>query len=212
MHAYLNFSIQAEASAPAGPNNAVPLAAERRVGPTRGGMADGKAMTVSITARQGHRLLQIGMFLFLAALLVGLAVPRFAVPRLGLSSHLLGLMQGLFLMVAGVFWDRLRLPLATRRGAFWLTLYGCLAPLTANLLAAIWGAGNTLLPMAAGQAQGNTLQERIITTLLRTGGASLIVAAILVLWGLRMPGAQGGPQRDEADEARDGQSGAGFAA
>jgi hypothetical protein len=46
-------------------------------------------MTVSVTVRQGHRLLQVGMFLFLAALLVGLAVPSFAVPRLGLSSHLL---------------------------------------------------------------------------------------------------------------------------
>jgi hypothetical protein len=75
--------------------------------------------------------------------------------------------------------------------------------LTANLLAAIWGAGNTLLPIAAGQAHGNALQERIITILLRTGGASLIAAAILVLWGLRMPRAQGGP-RDEAEEAREG--------
>ena len=150
-------------------------------------------MTSSVTVRQGHRFLQIGMFLFLAALLVGLAVPSFAVPRLGLSSHLLGLMQGLFLMVAGLFWDRLRLPLATFRIAFWLTLYGCFAPLTANLLAAIWGAGNTLLPIAAGQAHGSALQERLITILLRTGGATLIAAAVLVLWGLRMPSAQGGP-------------------
>jgi hydroxylaminobenzene mutase len=144
-------------------------------------------MTTSVTSKQGHRLLQIGMFLFLAALLVGLAVPRFAVPRLGLSSHLLGLTQGLFLMLAGLFWERLRLPPGVFRAAFGLTLYGCFAPLTANLLAATWGAGRTLLPIAAGQAQGNPLQERIITILLRTGGASLIAAAILILWGLRMP-------------------------
>jgi hydroxylaminobenzene mutase len=144
-------------------------------------------MTTSVTARQGHRLLQIGMFLFLAALLVGLAVPRFAVPRLGLSSHLLGLTQGFFLMLAGLFWERLRLPPAVFRVAFGLTLYGCFGPLTANLLAATWGAGHSLLPMAAGQAQGSPLQERIITILLRTGGASLIAAAILILWGLRMP-------------------------
>jgi len=37
--------------------------------------------------------------LFLIGLLVGLAVPVFAVPRLALSVHLLGLMQGLFLSV-----------------------------------------------------------------------------------------------------------------
>lgn len=149
-------------------------------------------MTTSVTVRQGHRLLQTGMFLFLAALLVGLAVPRFAVPRLGLSLHLLGLMQGLFLMLASLFWERLRLPVAMFRAAFWLTLYGCFAPLTANLLAATWGAGQTLLPMAAGQAHGSPLQERIITILLRTGGASLIAAAILILWGLRMPGGRSG--------------------
>ena len=44
-------------------------------------------------AEDGHRLLRVGIVLFLFALLVGLAVPRFAVPRLGLSTHLLGLMH-----------------------------------------------------------------------------------------------------------------------
>jgi len=52
-------------------------------------------------AREGQRLLRVGILLFLFALLVGLAVPRFAVPRLGLSTHLLGLMQGTVLLVAG---------------------------------------------------------------------------------------------------------------
>ena len=58
--------------------------------------------------RQGHRLLQAGILLFLFALLVGLAVPKFAVPRLGLSAHLLGITQGIFLMVTGVLWPKLR--------------------------------------------------------------------------------------------------------
>ncbi len=146
------------------------------------------AMSSSISVRQGHRLLQVGMSLFLTALLIGLVVPRFAVSRLGLAAHLLGLMQGLFLMVVGLLWDRLKLPPAMFRVAFWMTLYGCFAPLTANLLAAIWGAGNTLLPIAAGQAHGNALQEGIVTNLLRTGGASMIAAAISILWGLRISG------------------------
>jgi len=59
--------------------------------------------------RLGHRLLQLGMLLFLFALLVGLVVPKFSVPRLGLSAHLLGIMQGLFLMVMGVLWPKLKL-------------------------------------------------------------------------------------------------------
>jgi (hydroxyamino)benzene mutase len=137
------------------------------------------------SVRQGHRLLQIGMALFLGALFVGVAVPQFAVPRLALSAHLLALMQGLFLMVVGLLWPRLGLSLGLARAAFWLALYGCFAPFIANLLGAVWAAGNTLLPIAAGPAHGSPVQEGIITLALRTGGASLIGASALILWGLR---------------------------
>jgi hypothetical protein len=44
-------------------------------------------MTQDPKLRQGHRLLQLGMLVFLFALVVGVAVPTFAVPRLGLSTH-----------------------------------------------------------------------------------------------------------------------------
>jgi hydroxylaminobenzene mutase len=143
-------------------------------------------MALKRSIQQGHRLLQIGVSLFLVALLVGLAVPRFAVPRLGLSAHLLGIMQGLFLMVIGLLWPKLSLSPRLFSMAFWLAIYGCLAPLMANMLAAIWGAGNTLLPMAAGLAHGSAFQEATIAVALRTGGASLIAASSVVLWGLRL--------------------------
>ena len=70
------------------------------------------------------------------------------------------------------------------------------------LLAAIWGAGNTLLPIAAGPAHGSALQERIIAVTLRTGGASLIAVAILILWGLR-----GLPRLEEASTTDQQQGG-----
>ena len=135
--------------------------------------------------RHGHRLLQLGISLFLLALLVGIAVPRFAVPRLALSVHLLGLMQGLFLLVLGLLWPRLTFTPRLATIAFWLAVYGCLGAWTANLLGAIWGAGNTIVPIAAGHARGSDLQEGIINVLLRTAAVSLIATAGLVLWGLR---------------------------
>ena len=144
--------------------------------------------TLDPSSRQGHRLLQAGMLLFLLALLVGIAVPAFAVPRLGLSTHLLGIMQGLFLMVAGLLWPRLRLTRALSRAGFALAIYGCLAAWTANLLAAILGAGNSMLPMAAGQAHGSALQEGLISILLRSAAVALIATALLMLWGLRGTG------------------------
>jgi hydroxylaminobenzene mutase len=137
------------------------------------------------SSRQGHRLLQLGMLVFLIALLVGLAVPKFAVPRLGLSAHLIGIMQGLFLMVTGLLWTKLQLTRAIARATFWLAVYGCFAAWTANVLAGVWGAGNSMLPIAAGAARGSTLQEGIIAIVLSTAAVSLIAAAILILWGLR---------------------------
>ena len=135
--------------------------------------------------REGHRLLRVGILLFLCALLVGLAVPRFAVPRLGLSTHLLGLMQGTFLLVAGSLWPKLKLTGGMSRAGSYLAVYGCVAAWTANLLAAVWGAGNSMLPIAAGQARGNVVQERIIAAGLVTAAVSLIAMAIIMLWGLR---------------------------
>jgi hydroxylaminobenzene mutase len=134
---------------------------------------------------QEHLLLQLGTLLFLFALLVGFFVPKFAVPRLGLSAHLLGLMQGMFLILVGLLWPRLKLTPALFRVGFWLAVYGCFAAWTANLLAAVWGAGNTMLPIAAGQARGRVFQEGIIAVALRTAAASLIAVLILILWGLR---------------------------
>ena len=135
--------------------------------------------------RQGHRLLQFGGLLFLFALLVGLFVPTFAAPRLGLSTHLLGLMQGIFLMVLGVLWPRLRVTRAVGRTGAFLAVYGCFAAWIANLSAAIWGAGNSMLPIAAGSSHGSALQEAIISVALRSAAVSLIAVAVLVLWGLR---------------------------
>ena len=136
-------------------------------------------------AREGQRLLRVGILLFLFALLVGLAVPRFAVPRLGLSTHLLGLMQGTFLLVAGSLWPKLTLTRAVSRAGSYLAVYGCIAAWTANLLGALWGAGNSMLPIAAGQARGSVVQERIIAAGLVTAAVSLIAMAMIMLWGLR---------------------------
>jgi hydroxylaminobenzene mutase len=112
------------------------------------------------------------------------------VPRVALSTHLLGLMQGMFLLLAGLIWTRLRLTPAQARVALWLLLYGCFAAWFMNLLAAAWGVGGSLLPIAAGQARGSATAETIVTVVLRTAGAALIAAVALVAWGLRTAAGQ----------------------
>lgn len=142
--------------------------------------------------RQGHRLIQVGVSLFLIALLTGLVVHRMPLPRLALSAHLLGIMQGSFLAIVGLLWPRLKLGKMSSRVTFLLIVYGCLAAWFANLLGAIWAAGGSMVPFAAGDARGTALQEGIITVGLRTAAVSLILALLFLLWGLRL-GATSGP-------------------
>ncbi len=141
---------------------------------------------------QGRRLVQLGVLLFFFGLLAGLAASNFggavhifALPRAGLSAHLIALMQGTFLGVLGLLWPKLDLNRAGSRVAFWLIIYGFFGAWIANMLAGLWGAGGSMLPNAAGQAHGSTLQEGIIAIGLRTGAVSQIAALLLILWGLR---------------------------
>ena len=142
--------------------------------------------------RQGHRLIQMGVGLFLIALLTGLVVHKMPLPRLALSAHLLGIMQGTFLSIVGLLWPRLKLGKISSKITFLLLVYGCLAAWFANFLGAIWAAGGSMVPFAAGNARGTPLEEGIIKVGLSTAAVSLILALLFLLWGLRL-GATSGP-------------------
>jgi len=133
----------------------------------------------------GHRLLQVGVLLFLLALLLGLAIPKFTLPRLALSAHLLGIAQGTFLLAIGLLWPRLRFTSSQSRIGHGLAIYGCGAAWMANVCGAAWGAGGSMVPMAAGGARGTAFQELAIKILLRSAAVSLIALAFMLLWGLR---------------------------
>ena len=131
----------------------------------------------------GHRLLQLGTLLFLLGLLTGFAVPMLANPRMGLSSHLEGILNGMFLVLLGLVWPKLRLPRIWLNTTFWLALYGTFANWGATLLAAYWGAGASM-PLAAGGFQGSPHQEAIINFLLYSLSFAMVAVCVIVLWGL----------------------------
>jgi len=138
--------------------------------------------------RYAHRLVQLGIFLFLIGLLTGFAVPFLQNPRMALSSHLEAVLNGIFLVILGIIWPRLQLNPALQATTFGLVLYGTFANWLATLLAAIWGAGATSMPIAAGTYQGSSPQETLIAVLLFSLSAAMIVVCSLVLWGLRSGG------------------------
>jgi hydroxylaminobenzene mutase len=140
----------------------------------------------TLLSRQGHRLLQLGIALFLFTSLEGFAVEHFTVPRLGLSVHTLSALQGVMLLALGLLWPRLALGATASRLAFWLLIYSDLAILAAYLMAGIWGAGNSTMPLAAGAAHGSAIQETVITVVAYSSAPTGIASFVLILWGLRL--------------------------
>jgi hydroxylaminobenzene mutase len=134
---------------------------------------------------QGHRLIQLGALLFLLTCLEGLLIPYFPVPVLGRSVHTLAGLSGVVLIAFGLVWPRLRLSRAAAAAAFWTFLYSTFATIAVLVLAAIWRAGATVIPLAAQGARGTNGQETFLTAIAYTAGATAIIAFSLILWGLR---------------------------
>ena len=57
-------------------------------------------------------------------------------------------------------------------------------------MAAVWGAGNSTMPLAAGAAHGSAFQEAIIKVVLYSAAPTFLVSVALIIWGLRIGDAQ----------------------
>ena len=76
---------------------------------------------------QSNKLIIWGVFLFFLGLIVGLLVPVFANPRMGLSSHIEGVLNGMLLIIIGLIWSKVDLSSKWLKITFWLTIYGTFA-------------------------------------------------------------------------------------
>jgi hydroxylaminobenzene mutase len=153
-------------------------------------------MTASnaLASRQGQRLLQLGMVLILFSALEGFAIPVLGSPRIGLSVHTLSGFVGVFFMVQGLIWPRLTLGDRVSRTAFWCSIHGNLSIIFAYTIAAIWGVGIETIQLMGelphGLARGTPFQEGIIKVITYTSAPTGLISFVLVLWGIRIPGAR----------------------
>jgi hydroxylaminobenzene mutase len=132
----------------------------------------------------GRRLLLLGMILFMLGLLTGFVSGTFENPRMGLSAHLEGLMNGTFLAVLGLFWHRLALGTKASVIAFWMVVYAAYANWLGVLLGGIWGAGASMMPIAAKGITGTPFQEGIIAFLLISISVAMVIGVAMIIWGL----------------------------
>jgi len=131
---------------------------------------------------QSDRLLFLGILLFLLGLLLGLFIPIMINPRMGLSAHLEGIMNGMFLVILGLIWNKLVLNHKWLTSAFWITIYSAFANFVAVSVAALTGAGK-MMPLAGGK-EGTSAVEGLISFLLVSLALAMIFVCLIVLTGI----------------------------
>jgi hydroxylaminobenzene mutase len=125
-----------------------------------------------------------GMGLFVLGLLTGFAEQHFANVRMGLAAHLEGLMNGIFLVALGAIWPHVRLSPRLAVIAYWTVLYGTYANWLITILAAIFGTA-ALSPITGAGHSGQPWQESLVMAGFMSVGITIVVASVLILWGLR---------------------------
>ncbi len=134
--------------------------------------------------KQSDQLIYLGFVLFLLGLIVGLFVPLMANPRMGVSSHLEGIMNGMFLIILGLIWHKVNLSDKWLKITYWLALYGTFVNWFGIFVAAIFNAGEMLI-IAANGVKGDPIPEAVVIFSLVSLTIAMLVVSIAVLIGLK---------------------------
>jgi hydroxylaminobenzene mutase len=129
-------------------------------------------------------LIRAGFVLLTLALLTGLAVPVFVNPRMGVSSHLTGVLNALVLIALGLTWGFLTLgPVQARltRAAF---LYSAYASWGTSGLAAAWGTSR-LTPLSGAGHSAAAWKETVVQGLQVSIVLVILAGAVSVVYALR---------------------------
>lgn len=139
--------------------------------------------TSSTAKKQAEQLIFLGVLLFFLGLLVGLLAPMLANPRMSLSSHIEGVMNGMLLIIIGIIWDRVNLSSKWLKVTFWMAIYGTFANWFGILVAAVFNAGK-MLTIAAKGREGHPIAEGIVTFSLVSLTLAMLFVSVAILTGL----------------------------
>lgn len=131
----------------------------------------------------GMRLIRLGLALFLLGLASGLVTGMMANPRMGLSAHMQGITNGVFLLALGAIWPKVHLPAWGHRAAFWLLAYGTVINWLSTSLAAFWGTGK-MTPIVSPNPTAKPWQETMVSIGLLSLTLAMLAGTIIVLAGL----------------------------
>lgn len=133
---------------------------------------------------QKRRLMWWGMALFLLGLITGLMQNALTNPRMGLSAHLEGLMNGTFLIAVGAIWPNVQLAPRLLSITYGALVFGTVMNWAVTLFAAAVGT-SSMTPLAGAGHAAAPWQEISVTIGFVSVGIAMLAAAALLLWGLR---------------------------
>lgn len=144
------------------------------------------------------RLVFLGMLLFLLSMVTGLllvaAPPFVANPRGLLAGHLEAAMNGMFVIIVGLFFDRLPLSIGQARLCRGTLIYGTYANWVFTTLAGILGTSQAT-PLAGAGYRGSELAEQVVLTGLGSVALATVTAVVLLLIGIRAAIVRPAPSR-----------------
>lgn len=148
------------------------------------GVAPGSTSQPDPVRGRARGLMWHGMMLFVLGLLTGLVQNQLSNPRMGLSAHLEGIMNGTFLLALGAAWPSIRLSARNATWAYRAALLGTYGNWGVTLVAALLGT-SAMTPIAADGHSAERWQEAAITVGFVVIGVAVLLASVLLLLGFR---------------------------
>jgi len=131
-----------------------------------------------------RKLKKLGMLLFLLGLLTGLVTMNFKNPRMALAAHLEGLMNGTFLIVAGLVWNELKISQTLQKITSYTLIFGTFSNWLVTLVAAYF-ATVKMTPIAGQGFNGSMLEENIVSAGFISVALTMIFSVVVFVYGLR---------------------------
>ena len=136
-------------------------------------------------SKLSHKLVRYGITLFFLGLLTGFVMPVMRNPRMGLASHLEAVMNGMFLILLGLLWHKLRLSVGALKWGYSLSLFGTYTNWVTNLLAAIWGSGRRNAAYCWRRLSRSSMARSAYQSWIGALSLAMTVVCVIVLWGLK---------------------------
>jgi (hydroxyamino)benzene mutase len=139
---------------------------------------------ITLDAVISRRLKMLGMLLFLFGLLTGFVMSIFKNPRMGLAAHLEGIMNGVFLVIAGIIWHELKISPLLKRITFITLLYGTYANWLTTIFSAFYGTSN-MTPIAGKGFVGENIEEKLVSVGFASVALAMVFSLAIIIYGLR---------------------------